>query len=67
MNTLFHISHSIFNSLFHFHFSYHAILISIIKLYYSFTPINTTWTRTDTRIQPKHTSLAPSASSDNSK
>ncbi|KHG01914.1 HTH-type transcriptional regulator malT [Gossypium arboreum] len=67
MNTSFHVSHSIFNSLYHFHFSYHFISISIVKLYYSFTPINKTQTWTDTRIQPKHTSFAPSASSDNSK
>ncbi|KHG19394.1 hypothetical protein F383_24688 [Gossypium arboreum] len=32
MNTSFHISHSIFNSLNHFHFSYHAISTSIIEL-----------------------------------
>ncbi|KHG02922.1 DNA replication licensing factor mcm6 [Gossypium arboreum] len=53
MNTSFHISHSIFNSLYHFH-SYNVISISIIELYYLFTPINTTRTWTDTRIQPTH-------------
>ncbi|KHG27840.1 hypothetical protein F383_34338 [Gossypium arboreum] len=67
MNTSFHMSYSIFNSLNHFHFSCYFISISIVRLYYSFTPITKTWTWIDTRIQPKHTSLAPSASSDNSK
>ncbi|KHG15773.1 hypothetical protein F383_21674 [Gossypium arboreum] len=43
----------------------HSILsISNYNIIHLFSPINMTWTRTTTQIQPKHTNLATSALSD---